>query len=130
MNSWINEAVFYHIYPLGFTGSPQYNDGKQEYRLDKIKEWIPHMREMNITALYLGPVFDSSKHGYDTKDYYKVDTRLGDNDSFKEICKQLHENGIRIVLDGVLIMSAESSGRLRMFRKRAAQASIAHGFII
>lgn len=101
MNSWINEAVFYHIYPLGFTGSPQYNDGKQEYRLDKIKEWIPHMREMNITALYLGPVFDSSKHGYDTKDYYKVDTRLGDNESFKEICKQLHENGIRIVLDGV-----------------------------
>ena len=101
MNSWINEAVFYQIYPMGFCGAPEYNDCKQEYRLDKIKEWIPHLRDLNVNAVYLGPVFDSTKHGYDTKDYYKVDTRLGDNASFKSICDELHANGIKIVLDGV-----------------------------
>lgn len=101
MGSWVNEAVFYQIYPIGFCGAPEYNDCKQEYRLDKIKEWIPHLRALNVNALYLGPIFDSSKHGYDTKDYYRVDTRLGDNASFKAICDELHANGIKIVLDGV-----------------------------
>lgn len=101
MGSWVNEAVFYQIYPIGFCGAPEYNDCKQEYRLDKIKEWIPHLKKLNVNALYLGPVFDSTKHGYDTKDYYKVDTRLGDNASFKSICDELHKNGIKIVLDGV-----------------------------
>ncbi len=101
MTNWVNKSIFYHIYPLGFCGAPEYNDGITSYRLDKIKEWIPHLKELNINAIYLGPLFDSTKHGYDTKDYYKVDCRLGDNDSFKKICEELHKNGIKIVLDGV-----------------------------
>lgn len=101
MSQWIKDAVFYHIYPLGFCGCPEYNDGKTEYRLDKLSAWIPHLKELGINALYLGPVFQSKKHGYDTSDYYTVDCRLGDNESFKKICNELHENGIRIILDGV-----------------------------
>ncbi len=101
MTSWVNKSIFYHIYPLGFCGAPEYNDGNKAYRLDKIKEWIPHLKELNINAIYFGPLFESTKHGYDTKDYYKVDCRLGDNDSFKKICEELHKNGIKIVLDGV-----------------------------
>ena len=101
MSKWINSSVFYHIYPLGFCGCPEYNDGKTEYRLDKLKDWIPHLKEMGVNALYLGPVFQSLKHGYDTSDYYNIDCRLGDNESFKKICDELHANGIRIVLDGV-----------------------------
>lgn len=101
MTSWINKSIFYHIYPLGFCGAPEYNDGNKVYRLDKIKEWIPHLKELNINAIYFGPLFESTKHGYDTKDYYKVDCRLGDNESFKRICDELHRNGIKIVLDGV-----------------------------
>lgn len=101
MSQWINNSVFYHIYPLGFCGCPEFNDGNTEYRLDKLKDWIPHLKEMGINALYLGPVFQSLKHGYDTSDYYRIDCRLGDNESFKRICKELHDNGIRIVLDGV-----------------------------
>lgn len=99
--SWVNKSVFYHIYPLGFCGAPEFNDGKQSYRLDKLTQWIPHLKELGVNAVYLGPLFESSKHGYDTKDYYKVDVRLGDNESFKHICSELHKNGIRIVLDGV-----------------------------
>ncbi len=101
MSQWIKEAVFYHIYPLGFCGCPEYNDGKVEYRLDKIIDWIPHLKEMGINAVYLGPVFQSKKHGYDTSDYYTIDCRLGDNASFKKICEELHSNGIRVILDGV-----------------------------
>lgn len=101
MGNWVNESVFYHIYPLGFCGAPEYNDGQVEYRLDKLSEWIPHLKELGVNALYIGPLFDSSRHGYDTKDYYKIDTRLGDNASFKRLCGELHENGIRIILDGV-----------------------------
>lgn len=101
MKNWVNESIFYHIYPLGMFGAPEYNDNTQAYRMDELKDWIPHLKEMNINALYIGPLFESSKHGYDTRDYYKIDRRLGDNSSFKSLCALLRENGIRIILDGV-----------------------------
>ena len=101
MSQWINDSVFYHIYPLGFCGCPEYNDGKTEYRLNKVIDWISHLKDMGINAVYFGPVFESKKHGYDTSDYYKIDCRLGDNASFKKICDELHANGIRVILDGV-----------------------------
>lgn len=99
--SYINEAVIYNIYPLGFCGAPQKNDGKLEYRLDKIYDIIDHMKKLSVNTVVFNPLFESSSHGYDTIDYRKVDCRLGDNESFKKICKALHDNGIRIILDGV-----------------------------
>lgn len=102
MNSWINESIFYQIYPLGFCGVLE--PGKiyeKSNRLSKIEEWIPHLKEMNINALYLAPIFESTNHGYDTKDYYKIDQRLGSNQDFKDLSSKLHENGIRVILDGV-----------------------------
>ena len=102
--SWVNESVFYHIYPLGFCGAPQQNEGGEPVpRIEKLLGWIPHLREMQVNALYLGPVFESSEHGYDTSDYYTFDRRLGANEDFKRVCAALHENGIRIVLDLSLI---------------------------
>ena len=102
MASWITNAVFYHIYPLGFCGAPQYHhQGEQTNRINKLEEWIPHLKELGINALYLGPVFASSEHGYDTRDYYHIDRRLGDDKAFAHVCRRLHENGIRVVLDGV-----------------------------
>ena len=100
--SWAQDAVFYHIYPLGFCGAPEYNDFANPVpRLDKLYDWIPHLKALGITAVYFGPVFQSTRHGYDTADYYRVDSRLGDNDSFAKLCDALHQNGIRVVLDGV-----------------------------
>ena len=101
MPNWVNASVFYHIYPLGFCGAPEYNDGQVIRRLDKLADWIPHLKKLQVNALYIGPLFEASRHGYDTRDYYKVDQRLGDNTSFKALCSQLHANGIRVVLDGV-----------------------------
>lgn len=100
---WIDEAVVYHIYPLGLCGAPQENDFKTEAvsRIKKLEEWIEHLLDMGITAVYLGPIFESTSHGYDTADYYQIDRRLGTNEDFKELAKKLHEAGIRIILDGV-----------------------------
>ena len=99
----INEKVFYHIYPLGFCGAPEVNDAGSEpvERLNKITGWIPHMKSLGINALYLGPVFESVKHGYDTVNYYEVDGRLGRNDTLKHLVEQLHRSGIELVIDGV-----------------------------
>ena len=109
--NWYENAIIYHIYPLGFCGAPKFNDGGEVvYRLDKVLDWIPHLKEMNVDAVYFGPVFESVEHGYDTTDYKMIDRRLGDNNSFKNICDKLHENGIRVILDGVfnMIMMCET----------------------
>lgn len=100
-NMWANESVFYQIYPLGFCGAPFENDGKPENRIKKVEEWIPHMKDLGVNAVYFGPVFESDTHGYNTRDYRKVDVRLGTNEDFARVCRMLHENGIRVVLDGV-----------------------------
>ena len=102
MSGWARDAVFYHIYPLGFCGAPEYNDfGASVPRLDKLHGWIGHLKDLGVTALYLGPVFQSTKHGYDTADYFRIDSRLGDNEGFAKLCGALHEAGIKVVLDGV-----------------------------
>ena len=98
---WIHDTVIYNIYPLGFCGAPKENDFQLTYRLDKIYDFIPHFKKMGVNCIVFNPVFESTRHGYDTIDYKKIDSRLGDNESFKNICRTLHENGIRVMLDGV-----------------------------
>ncbi len=99
--SFINESVIYNIYPLGYCGAPKENDGVQSYRLDKVLDSIEHFKRLGVNAILFNPVFESSRHGYDTIDCRRVDCRLGDNESFKKICDTLRENGIRVILDGV-----------------------------
>lgn len=103
MNSgfWAYESVFYQIYPLGFCGAPFENDGVQTHKIKKVEEWISHMKKLGINAIYFSPVFESDTHGYNTRDYKKIDVRIGTNEDFKEVCEKLHESGIRVVLDGV-----------------------------
>ncbi len=98
---WAYESVFYQIYPLGFCGAPYENDGALEHRILKVMDWIPQMNKLGINAVYFSPVFESDTHGYNTRDYRKIDVRLGTNEDFKRVCAALHENGIRVVLDGV-----------------------------
>lgn len=98
---WAYESVFYQIYPLGFCGAPFENDGVETARIEKVKEWIPHMRALGANAVYFSPVFESDTHGYNTRDYNQIDCRLGSNEDFANVCKALHENGIKVVLDGV-----------------------------
>lgn len=107
---WAYESVFYQIYPLGLCGAPFENTfddaeaAKREmrrHRIRKIEKWIPHMKKLGVSAVYFCPLFESDSHGYNTRDYRKIDVRLGTNEDFRKVCGALHENGIRVVLDGV-----------------------------
>ncbi len=98
---WAYKSVFYQIYPLGFCGAPFENDGTLKHRIEKVKDWIPHIKQLGADAIYFSPVFESDTHGYNTRDYTKIDCRLGTNEDFKELCGELHKNGIKVVLDGV-----------------------------
>ncbi len=100
--SWYNEAIFYHIYPLGLTGAPKENDyGTPVHRLNTLLPWINHIKEIGCTALYIGPLFESVGHGYETTDYKKLDSRLGTNEDLTNFVKACHEKGIRVIFDGV-----------------------------
>ncbi len=103
MNHWAYDAVFYHVYPLGLCGAPPRNDFRSPVvpRLEQLHGWIDHWRGLGVNALYLGPVFESSAHGYDTADYYRVDRRLGSNETLSELVSSLRKAGIRVILDGV-----------------------------
>ena len=79
---WAYESVFYQIYPLGFCGAPFENDGVLEHRILKVNDWIPHIKKLGADAIYFSPVFESDTHGYNTRDYTKIDTRLGTNEDF------------------------------------------------
>ena len=98
---WAYESCFYQIYPLGFCGAPFENDGVLESRILKVIDWIPHMKKLGINAIYFSPIFESDTHGYNTRDYSKIDCRLGTNDDFKKVVEALHAEGIKVVLDGV-----------------------------
>lgn len=99
---WFDESTFYQIYPLGFCGAERENDfGEVRHRLGKISAEIPRLKELGITAVLFNPLFESERHGYDTVDFYRVDRRLGTNEEFRDLVKEFHDAGIRVVLDGV-----------------------------
>ena len=99
---WYDGAVFYHIYPIGMTGAPRTNTFEAgEHRLNKLLDWLPHIKEIGCDAIYIGPLFESVAHGYETADYKKLDSRLGDNNDFINFVKACHEIGIKVIVDGV-----------------------------
>ena len=98
---WAYESVFYQFYPMGFCGAPFENDGNLEHRILKVLDFIPHLKKLGIGAVYFSPIFESDTHGYNTRDYRKIDVRLGTNEDFKKVCEELHKEGIKVILDGV-----------------------------
>ncbi len=100
---WAKRAVFYHIYPLGFFNAPKYNREESTIvdRIAGIRDYYDHFRRLGVDSIQFGPIFESVSHGYDTIDYMKIDRRLGTNELFKTIVSELHERGIRVILDGV-----------------------------
>ena len=100
--AWYDEAVFYHIYPLGLTGAPKTNSYEEpQHRLNILLPWISHIKEIGCNALYIGPLFESVGHGYETTDYKKLDSRLGTNEDLTAFVEECHKQGIRVILDGV-----------------------------
>ena len=108
MIEWVRESIIYELFLLGFCGvlNPD-KEYANENRLIKLEKFIEHLKELSINAIYLGPVFESTYHGYDTIDYFKIDKRLGTNED--------------------LIMLVGISMHLRMFKKIERILSIVAG---
>ena len=94
-----DEPVAFHAdaqtgdhYPVDFYGGS----------LRGIREKLPYLQELGVTALYLNPCFAAtSNHRYDTIDWKKIDPLLGDEEDFRALCQAAEQVGIRVILDGV-----------------------------
>lgn len=123
MGKWYEEAIFYHMYPIGMTGAPRINQKNEvSHRLRTLYEWLPHVQRIGCDAIYIGPLFESSTHGYDTKNYRIVDRRLGDNNDFKSFVKKAHDYGIRVVVDGVFNHTGREFFAFEDIRKNREQS--------
>ena len=100
-NMWAFESVFYQIFPLGLCDAPHENDGAVVPRIRRVAEWADYLEGLGVGAVLLNPVFESSVHGYDTRDLTRVDCRLGTNEELAYVVRALHARGIRVVLDAV-----------------------------
>ena len=68
--------------------------------LQGITQKIPYLKELGVTALYLNPIFFApSIHKYDCLDYFHVDPHFGGDEALAELCRTLHENDMKIILD-------------------------------
>ncbi|NAZ75111.1 DUF3459 domain-containing protein [Kineococcus sp. T13] len=110
MPSWTEHVMWWHVYPLGFTGAPvrpgDEHDGNTaerlvRHRLRRVEGWLDHLVGLGLNGLALGPIFASSTHGYDTVDHFRVDPRLGDEADFDHLVAACRERGVRVLLDGV-----------------------------
>ncbi|GAA0433171.1 alpha-amylase [Actinoplanes capillaceus] len=98
MSNWADHAIWWHVYPLGFTGGLHRGPG---HRFGHLVDWLDYAVEMGVNGLQLGPVFASGTHGYDTVDHFRIDPRLGDDADFDELVAAAGSRGVRVMLDGV-----------------------------
>jgi cyclomaltodextrinase len=103
LRDWVERAVFWHVYPLGFVGAEHEArpDAPVHHRLRHLIDWLDYAVNLGVSGLLLAPIFASSTHGYDTIDHFRIDPRLGDISDFDALIAAAKTRGLRIVLDGV-----------------------------
>ncbi|MDN5771330.1 MAG: alpha-amylase family protein [Microlunatus sp.] len=131
MPEWTRYAIFWGVFPLGFTGAEDTCDDLDapvRHRLPRLLGWLDHLVELGCNGLLLNPLFASMSHGYDTLDYFRIDPRLGDLDDFDALVAACHERGIRVVLDGVFNHVGRGYPQLAEALERGDDASAASLF--
>lgn len=139
---WIKGGVMYQIFPDRFNkgkdipiGNGKWMhkkwDEMPEYRmnekgkvlnndffggnLDGIRQKIGYLRSLNVSVIYLNPIFKAySNHRYDTGDYMQIDPLLGNDEDFDAFIEMCRQNGIDVILDGVFNHTGDDS---RYFNK-------------
>lgn len=126
VDSWARDAIFYHVYPLGYCGAPRRNDlsAAPTPRLDKLTEDLGRIRSLGFNALYLGPVFESVAHGYDPVSWRTVDRRLGDTDALRRLSSEAKRQDMKLVLDGVFNHTGREHPWFRALRDRGEAAPL------
>jgi cyclomaltodextrinase len=101
------DAIWYYIYPLGFLGAeddnpaPGASAGPVVHRLPGLVDWLDYLVDLGISALLIGPVFESETHGYDVVDPYRVDRRLGTEADLVYLIDECHRRSLSVGLDAV-----------------------------
>jgi len=129
---WAYNAVFYHIYPLGFLDAPFRNPRRDEPtpRLEELRHWYDHIANLGVNAIYFGPIFESGSHGYDTIDYFEIDRRLGTKELFKEIVAELHSQGIKVIVDGVFNHTSRHFFAFEHLRQHRQSSAYKHWYFV
>ena len=114
--AWVQDAVFYQIFPERFANGDRSNDPPEVAGWDclptrenffggDLQGIIAHLDyivDLGVTALYLTPVFAArSNHKYDTSDYLTVDPAFGSTELLRRLVEACHRQGLRVVLDAV-----------------------------
>ena len=102
--AWVRHGIFWQVYPLGFVGADIRPAGPRTFNgrgLDALIGWLDYAVELGCSGLLLGPIFESSTHGYDTLDHMHVDVRLGGDEAFDRLAEACRSRGLRLLLDGV-----------------------------
>ncbi|MBS7359397.1 MAG: glycoside hydrolase family 13 protein, partial [Oscillospiraceae bacterium] len=78
--------------------------------LKGIEEKLPYIKSLGVNTIYLNPIFEAHEnHRYNTADYSKIDSMLGDENDFRDLCKSAKKLGIKIILDGVFSHTGSDS---------------------
>jgi glycosidase len=95
--SWLEDAVFYEIYPQSYYDSN--GDGIGD--LPGIISKLDYIQSLGVTGLWINPCFVSpfQDAGYDVADYYRVAPRYGTNDDLRRLFTEAMRRGIRVLLD-------------------------------
>jgi glycosidase len=103
LRNWVEQAIWWQIYPLGFVGAEQESVAGTgvTHRLGHLTAWLDYAENLGVSGILLGPIFASSTHGYDTTDHFEIDRRLGDDADFDALIKAAQDRGLRVILDGV-----------------------------
>jgi len=128
---WVKNSIYYHIYPLGLLGAPKSNHFNEEphEQLSRLIPWLDNAQELGATAIYMGPIFESNSHGYDTRDYFTIDRRLGTNTGMKLFCNEVHQRGLKIILDGVFNHCGRSFWAFQDIQQNGAQSAYLDWFL-
>ncbi len=97
MQNWLDEAVFYQIYPQSFMDSN--GDGIGDFK--GIESKLDHLSRLGVNAIWMNPCYESSffDAGYDVKDFYKTAPRYGSNEDLKHLIDTVHAMGMHLLLD-------------------------------
>src|SRR5690349_6195410 len=96
---WWNDTVFYEIFVRSFQDSN--GDGIGDF--NGITQKLDYLQKLGIKGIWLMPIFPSpSYHGYDVTDYYSVNPDYGSMDDFKNLLREAHKRGIRVIIDLVI----------------------------
>ena len=110
MPSWLENIVFYEIYPQTFLDT----DGDGIGNIQGIIRKLDYIKNLGCDGIWLNPCFASPFYdaGYDVADYKKVAPRYGTNEDLKELFRKAHEKGMKVLLDlvpGLQIMNGSEN---------------------